>query len=233
MATPAPQRKSKSAADGKLTVTVPPLSAVVYESSGRIPHSKAAPAVVLQEPATAEGDNGRIRVAADVDGSSFYEVTFQARTAGGEWEPIGTDDTAPYQVFHEVTGLNPGTAVEYRAVVLDNGGHTSASAARTGTVPAPVLVMQKPAEGSSVDGKVEVSATASPEKADYTVSFERSVDGGGWTAIGSDSSSPAYTVFDDVAALGLADGTDVRYRATMAVPGAGERGERYPDRGGR
>ena len=211
----------KTAADGTLTVTVPPLSAVVYESSGRIPHSKAAPAVVLQEPATAEGDNGRIRVAADVDGSSFYEVTFQARTAGGKWEPIGTDDTAPYQVFHEVTGLNPGTAVEYRAVVLDNGGHTSASAARTGTVPAPVLAMQKPAEGTSVEGTVEVSATASPEKADYTVGFERSVDGGGWTAIGSDSSSPAYTVFDDLAALGLADGTSIRYRATMSVPGAG------------
>ncbi|MDQ0076540.1 alpha-amylase family glycosyl hydrolase [Arthrobacter oryzae] len=212
--------ESKSAADGKLTVTVPPLSAVVYESSGRIPHSKAAPAVVLQEPATAAGDNGRIRVAADVDSSSFYEVTFQARTPGGEWEPIGTDDTAPYQVFHEVTGLNPGTAVEYRAVVLDNGGHTSASAARTGAVPSPVLIMQKPAEGGSVDGKVEVSATASPEKADYTVSFERSVDGGSWTAIGSDSSSPAYTVFDDLAALGIADGTGVRYRATMSVPGA-------------
>ena len=212
--------ESKTADDGKLTVTVPPLSAVVYESSGRIPHSKAAPAVALQQPATAAGDNGRIRVAADVDGSSFYEVTFQARTAGGEWEPIGTDDTAPYQVFHEVTALNPGTAVEYRAVVLDNGGNTSLSAARSGTVPAPVLAMQKPAEGSSVDGKVEVSATASPEKADYTVNFERSVDGGDWTPVGSDSSSPAYAVFDDLAALGLADGTKVRYQATMSVPGA-------------
>ncbi|KQR75262.1 alpha-amylase [Arthrobacter sp. Leaf337] len=212
--------ESKTADDGKLTVTVPPLSAVVYESSGRIPHSKAAPAVALQQPAKAEGDNGRIRVSADVDGSSFYEVTFQARTAGGEWEPIGTDDTAPYQVFHDVTGLNPGTAVEYRAVVLDNGGNTSLSAARSGTVPAPVLAMQKPAEGSSVDGKVEVSATASPEKADYTVNFERSVDGGEWTPIGSDSSSPAYTVFDDLSALGLTDGTKVRYRATMSVPGA-------------
>ncbi|QCP00513.1 alpha-amylase [Arthrobacter sp. 24S4-2] len=215
-----PAAEAKTAGDGKLTVTVPPLSAVVYESSGRIPRSKAAPTVALQEPATAEGDNGRIRVAADVDGSSFYELTFEARKAGGEWEPIGTDDTAPYQVFHEVTALNPGTAVEYRAVALDNGGHTSASAARTGTVPAPVLTMQKPAEGSSADGKVEVSATASPEKADYTVSFERSVDGGDWIAIGSDSSSPAYTVFDDLAALGLADGTAVRYRATMSVPGA-------------
>lgn len=212
--------EAKTADDGKLTVTVPPLSAVVYESSGRIPRSKEAPAVVLQEPATAQGDNGRIRVAADVDGSSFYEVTFEARTQGGDWESIGTDDTAPYQVFHEVTALKPGTAVEYRAVVLDNGGHTSASAARTGSVPSPVLAMQKPAEGSSVDGKVEVSATASPERADYTVSFERSVDGGDWTAIGSDSSSPVYTVFDDLAALGLADGTQIRYRATTSVPGA-------------
>jgi glycosidase len=211
----------KTADDGKLTVTVPPLSAVVYESSGRIPHSKAAPAVALQEPVTAEGDNGRIRVAADVDGSSFYEVTFESRTAGGEWKSIGTDDTAPYQVFHEVTGLTPGTAVEYRAAVLDNGGHTSLSTARSGTVPSPVLAMQKPAEGSSVDGKVEISAMASPEKADYTVSFERSVAGGAWTSIGSDSSSPAYTVFDDIAALGVADGTELRYRASMSVPGAG------------
>ena len=47
--------EAKTAADGKLTVTVPPLSAVVYESAGRIPHSKAAPAVTLQEPAAAAG----------------------------------------------------------------------------------------------------------------------------------------------------------------------------------
>jgi hypothetical protein len=62
---------------------------------------------------------------------------------------------------------------------------------------------------------------ASPEKADYTVSFERSVAGGAWTSIGSDRSSPAYTVFVDIAALGVADGTELRYRASMSVPGAG------------
>ena len=77
----------KTAADGKLTVTVPPLSAVVYESAGRIPHSKAAPAVTLQEPAAAAADNSRVRVAADVDGSSFYEVTFQARTGRRQMGP--------------------------------------------------------------------------------------------------------------------------------------------------
>lgn len=212
----------KTAADGKLTVTVPPLSAVVYESAGRIPHSKAAPAVSLQAPAASAADNSRIRVGADVDGSSFYEVTFQARTAGGAWTSIGTDDTAPYQVFHDVSALTAGTAVEYRAVVLDNGAHTSVSQPRSGTVPSPVLSIVNPKEGSSVRGKVEVSAVASPEKADYVVRFERSVDGGAWTKFGEDSSSPDYTAVDDLAALSVPDGTQLRYRALLTVPGAGE-----------
>ena len=69
------------------------------QSAGRVPHSKAAPAVTLQEPATSAADNSRVQVAADVDGSSFYEVTFEARTDGGKWASIGTDDTAPYQLF--------------------------------------------------------------------------------------------------------------------------------------
>jgi alpha-amylase len=213
---------SKTSADGKLAVTVPPLSAVVYQSSGRIPREKAAPAVALQDPApaaataTSAGDNGRIQVTADVDGISFYEVTFEARTPGGKWERVGTDDTAPYRVFHDVSGLRPGTAVEYRAVVLNNAGRTSMSASRSAVVPDPVLTIQQPAEGSTVQGNVEVIATADPEKASHVVRFERSVAGGAWTAIGSeDDSSPAYTVVDDLAALDLADGTEMRYRASL------------------
>jgi alpha-amylase len=209
----------KTAADGKLTVTVPPLSAVVYKSSGRIPHSKEAPAVVLQEPAAAPADNGRIKVTADVGGTSFYEVTFEAKTAEGGWIPIGTDDTAPYQVFHDVAALEAGTGLEYRATVLDNGGHTATSRPRTAVVPAPVLTMQKPLEGSNVEGSVELSATADPEKASHVVSFERSVDGAEWTAVGTDESSPVYSALDDVAALDLADGTRIQYRATMAGTG--------------
>ncbi|MEE2528830.1 alpha-amylase family glycosyl hydrolase [Pseudarthrobacter sp. J75] len=211
--------EAKTSDAGNLTVTVPPLSAVVYQSSGRIPASKAAPAVELQDPAPAAGDNGRLQVTADVDGASFYEVTFEARAAGGGWEPIGTDDTAPYQVFHDVAALDAGTAVEYRATVLDNRGHTSVSQVRSGVVPAPVLTMQTPEEGSSVDGSVTVSATADPEKASHVVSFERSVSGGEWTPIGSDDSSPVYSVTDDVAALALEDGTQIQYRALMSGPG--------------
>lgn len=209
----------KTSDAGMLTVTVPPLSAVVYESSGRIPHSKAAPAVELQEPAAAPADNGRIKVTADVDGASFYEVTFEAKTAGGDWTPIGTDDTAPYQVFHDVAALEAGAPLEYRATVLDNGGHTAISQSRSSTVPAPVLTLQKPIEGSSAKRSVELSATADPEKASHVVSFERSVAGGDWTAVGSDDSSPVYSVVDDISALGLADGAAVQYRATMTGPG--------------
>nr|WP_066290837.1 alpha-amylase family glycosyl hydrolase [Arthrobacter sp. B6] len=209
----------KTSADGTLTVTVPPLSAVVYQSSGRIPHSKAAPAVELQGPAAAPADNGRIKVTADVGGTSFYEVTFEAKTAGGGWAPIGTDDTAPYQVFHDVAALDAGTALEYRATVLDNGGHTATSQSRAATVPAPILTLQKPVEGSSVQGSVELSATADPEKSGHVVSFERSVGDADWTAVGSDDSSPVYSAVDDIAALELPDGTEVRYRASMTGPG--------------
>lgn len=211
--------EAKTSEDGKLTVTVPPLSAVVYQSSGRIPHSKAAPAVALQQPAAAPADNGRMKVRADVGGASFYEVTFEARPAGGGWVPIGTDDTAPYQVFHDVAALAAGTAVEYRATVLDNGGHTGTSAPLTSTVPAPVLTLQKPDAGSFVKGPVVLSATADPENATRVVSFERSVAGGDWTPVGSDDSSPVYSVTDNLAPLALADGTELRYRATMTGPG--------------
>lgn len=217
--------ETKTSADGKLTVTVPPLSAVVYQASGRIPHSKRAPGITLQAPgtaaptATAPGDNGRIRVTADVDGTSFYQVTFQAKTAGGTWESIGTDDTAPYRVFHDVAALNPGTALAYRAVILDNAGHTSVSGTRTAAVPAPVLTIQQPKEGSTVQGNVQVVATADPEKASHEVGFERSIAGGEWTAIGqADGSSPEYTVVDDIAALNLPEGTKVSYRAKLSGP---------------
>ncbi|BAS06955.1 alpha amylase [Arthrobacter sp. Hiyo4] len=121
-------------------------------------------------------------------------------------------------MFHDVAALDTGTPLEYRATVLDNGGHTSTSAFRTAAVPAPILTLQKPVEGSSVEGSVELSATADSEKSSHVVTFERSVAGGEWTAVGSDDSSPVYSAADDLAALGLADGTAVQYRASMTGP---------------
>ncbi|WP_413249796.1 alpha-amylase family glycosyl hydrolase [Sinomonas flava] len=129
----------KTAADKTLTVTVPAFSTVVYESAGRIPDSAAAPVPMLGIPKAAGGDNTRVNVTADLPRDSFYEVTFQARTPGGQWENIGTDDTYPYQVFHATKGMTPGTSLEYRALTLDNAGHTATSAATvSAVVPTPV-----------------------------------------------------------------------------------------------
>ena len=207
----------KSGTDRNLTLTVPPLSAVVYESAGQIPHSKAAPAISLAAPTPAAESRGRMQVAANVDGSSFYEVTFYAKVGNGEWQPIGTDDTAPYRVYHDVGAPTPGTPLQYQAVVRDNGGHTATSETRSTEVPPPLLTIQAPAEGSNVRGTVEVRAVADPERATHVVSFERQIADGAWTSIGSDDSSPVYTVFDELSAT-LTAGTVIRYRATLTEP---------------
>ena len=57
-----------------------------------------------------------------------------------------------------------------------------------------------------------------PERATQSVLFQRSVSGGAWTDLGTDTSSPVYTVTDDVRDLPL--GTSVSYRATLIEPGS-------------
>jgi alpha-amylase len=204
-------------ADKRLAVTVPPLSAVVYALDGRIPRSQRAPSIALAEPAPAAASRSRVQVRADVGGSSFYEVTFLARAGKhGRWRSIGTDDNAPYRVFHDVSGLRAGTPLRYKAVVLDNRGHTRASGVEDSSVPAPVLNWDAPPDGSRQRGQVLLRLFADPERATHVVTFERSVGGGPWTEIGTDSSSPAYSLTDDIS--GLAPGTTVAYRATLTEP---------------
>jgi glycosidase len=203
----------RSAADKRLQITVPPLSTVVFRSVQGIPTSAAAPPIAIAEPAEGGSDFDRLEVRADVGGDSFYEVSFEAKVATGDWRYIGTDDNAPYRVFHDVSRLAPGTALQYRATVLDNDRNQRTSAIRNATVAPPQLVLEAPREDGRVRGKVEVRATATPELPHYVVRFERQVDGGAWTTVGSDSSSPVYTAFDDT--TGLPDGARVTYRAIL------------------
>jgi glycosidase len=211
----------RSAGNGHLTLTVPPLSTVVYQATDRLDRSRTAPSISLAQPVPAAGANSRMHVSAQVGGSSFYEVTFQAKVGRGDWRSIGTDDTAPYQVFHDVSGIPSGTDVQYRAVVLDNGGHDRASAVRRATVPLPALTIEVPAAGSNVRGTVEVRAVADPERSSHVVRIDRRVGNGQWTPVGTDSSSPVYTVFDNLTPLNLATGTTVAYRAVL-TSGNGE-----------
>jgi alpha-amylase len=155
----------------------------------------------------------RLPVRAIVDGSSFYEVTFLAKVGSGRWQDIGTDDNAPYRVFHDVADVRPGTQVSYRAIVLDNARHTRSSSVRSSTVSPPAITLEAPNEGQRVRGEVEVRAITTPEHAHHVVRFQRSVNGAAFTDIGTDDSSPVYTAFDNTA--GLPDGAMVTYRAIL------------------
>ncbi|MGH8892358.1 MAG: alpha-amylase family glycosyl hydrolase [Actinomycetes bacterium] len=206
-------------ANRRLPVTVPALSAVVYRASRDVPSSGRAPEVELDRPQPAAQSRGRMQVTAEVDGRSFYEVTFHARVGDGPWQPVGTDDNAPYSVFHDVSGEDPGTPVRYRAVALDNAGHTSTSRARSTRVPLPAVAITTPQDGGEVTrlADVTVAASVAPDRASNVVELQRSVAGGAWTSLGTDDSSPVYTAFDDVSALEL--GTQVRYRAVLTMAG--------------
>ena len=128
---PAADARTKSDAEGRLAVTVPPLSAVVLRAAGTIPEPSTAPDVSFRSPAPGSAVAGRQEVSASVSGAGFNQATFAWRLAGaGEWTELGTDDNAPYRVFHapgELDALPDGTLVEYRAVVRDHAGNLSAT----------------------------------------------------------------------------------------------------------
>ena len=80
--------------------------------------------MAIVTPAHGAEGRDRMEVTADLGGDSFYEVTFYARMGDGPWQDIGTDDNAPYRAFHDIWDAVPGARVQYKAVVLDNAGHS-------------------------------------------------------------------------------------------------------------
>jgi alpha-amylase len=206
-----------TAANSLLDLSVPALSTVVYESAQRIPSSDAAPSISLDTPAPSAEANSRMLVSANVGGASFNEVTFYANVGDGKWTPVGTDDTRPYRVFHDISSIPDGTTVGYKAVVLDNAGNRRLSATRSAVVPPPKLTIEAPAQDAKVFGEIEVRVTADPERATHVVRIQRSLDGGAsWEPLTTDSSSPVYTVYDNLASVPV--GTEIRYRAILTEP---------------
>ena len=200
-----------------LTLTVPALSAVVYASAQRIPRSDAAPRISLDNPTISTETNSRMLVPANVGGSSFNEVTFYAKVGNGEWKSIGTDDTRPYRVFHDVSSIPDGKQVTYRAVVRDNAGHQRLSDTQRAVVPAPKLTIELPAEGAGVFGTIEVRVTTDPERASHVVRIQRRLSSDSdWVTVETDNSSPVYTYYDDLSSVPV--GTEIRYRAILREP---------------
>ena len=123
---PAGTADIRSDSEGRVTVTVPALSAVVWRATSDLKHQKHAPAMYFRTPGPGDIVGGRAEVGVSVPMGGFNEVTLAWRLAGTDaWTALGTDDNTPYRVFHDVTGLAKGTLVEYRAVLRDHSGNLS------------------------------------------------------------------------------------------------------------
>ncbi|MER7110651.1 pullulanase-type alpha-1,6-glucosidase [Streptomyces sp. NPDC000229] len=127
----------------KLKLTVPALSSVVLKASKPVPAPATAPTIDLKAPAA--GATGTVEITADVDGGALNRVVFAAQTGNGKWRTLGSADHAPYKVTDTVTAP-AGTALRYKAVVVDSTGRTASDLATTTAGQAP-----KPDRPSAVD----------------------------------------------------------------------------------
>ncbi|MCX4991386.1 pullulanase-type alpha-1,6-glucosidase [Streptomyces sp. NBC_00568] len=127
----------KSDADKKVTVTVPAGSAIVLKAAGRLAAPASKPTLTLKAPAA--GATGTVELSGDVDGGQLNRVVFAAQVGNGTWRTLGSADHAPYKVTQVIGEDVPaGTALRYKAVVIDSAGRTASAtaASTTGTPPA-------------------------------------------------------------------------------------------------
>ena len=112
----------------RTSITVPPLSVAVWKGTRPVDHRRHAPAVYPSSPQPGAVVGGRAEIGVSVPDNALAEVTFAYRPVGTTaWQRLGTDDNAPYRVFHDTSGLAKGTMVEYRAVLKDSSGNYSAT----------------------------------------------------------------------------------------------------------
>ncbi|MEN8655406.1 pullulanase-type alpha-1,6-glucosidase [Streptomyces sp. 21So2-11] len=128
----------RSDADRTVEVTVPALSSVVLRADKPLAPPAAAPTVTLKAPAA--GATGTVEIAADTGGGQLNRVVFAAQVGNGKWRTLGSADHAPYKVTQFLDReVSAGTALRYKAVVVDSKGRTASALASTtaGAAPAP------------------------------------------------------------------------------------------------
>ena len=148
---------------GKVTVTVPALSVSVWGATAAIDRNGAAPTV---ETVLADGGAyGRTEVRADVTASTFAQTTFLWRKVGDhDVADLGTDDNAPFRVFHDVSGIPLTTPLEYRAVVKDAGGRVAGDSSWVQVVSPPSKTVPELGDPpASQPGSVAIAGTLNSE----------------------------------------------------------------------
>ncbi|WP_250037170.1 pullulanase-type alpha-1,6-glucosidase [Paractinoplanes maris] len=112
-----------AAADGRITITVPPLSALAIKADKATPAPSAAPAIKLSSPGADVVVPARTKLAAETTGDPLSTVTFAAQIGDGPWKLVGRGKSA----YHDLVGLAGGTTVRYKAVVRDSRGRLAST----------------------------------------------------------------------------------------------------------
>ena len=147
-----------SGTDTKISVEVPALSAVVYKAARPVAAATGAPAITLTAPDA--GATGTVTIKAAIDAPALSRVVFAAQVGDGQWQTLGSVDHAPYQVTQNISDdVAAGTALRYKAVVVDRAGRTASATAQT------------------TSGAPEQEATPTATSRDYAIVHYKRTDG--------------------------------------------------------
>ncbi|MEI7057240.1 pullulanase-type alpha-1,6-glucosidase [Nocardioides sp. CCNWLW239] len=152
-----------TAADGKVTVTVPALSSIVLRAEAELPKAGGKPTLTLTAPEA--GATGTVTLSADPGETDGARVVFAAQVGNGKWRTLGSVDHAPYKITQYVPAtVAEGTVLRYKAVVVDRDGRTASDLAET------------------TAGRAPAAETPSAVDRDYAVVHYRRTDGDytGW-----------------------------------------------------
>lgn len=122
--------KFTSDASGKVTLTVPAKGTLVLKASKTLPVVASAPKVYQTVSWSPSTEN--IRLTAAVRGTDPGQVTWMAKVNAGDWERIGTDDSADYGMtwdynFGRQTPIVSGDKLVIVAVYKNSSGGLSIS----------------------------------------------------------------------------------------------------------
>ncbi|WP_335989556.1 pullulanase-type alpha-1,6-glucosidase [Glycomyces sp. MUSA5-2] len=118
---------SIEASDGAATVTVPPLSAVVFRADDAVSTGDAPDVSLTVAPESAT----TAYVTAEVTGDPLARVAFAASVDGGEWTYVGTSPGPDHRVAYDLQGLQGDQSVEFKAVAVDRSGRSASAKATT------------------------------------------------------------------------------------------------------
>ncbi|MEW2341956.1 pullulanase-type alpha-1,6-glucosidase [Streptomyces griseoaurantiacus] len=154
-----------SDAGRKVTVTVPAGSAIVLKATAPLGRPATRPEVTLKAPEA--GATGTVELTADVEGGQLNRVVFAAQTGTGKWRVLGAADHALYKVTQTLgRDVKPGTALRYKAVVVDSAGRTASATASSTSGTPPV---EEPPTASTRDYAIVHYKRADGDYADWNL----------------------------------------------------------------